>query len=460
NKARNHFLIHSISYKVNSSPANKSLLLCLFTAILSIVYGQENTSIDRINQYLNTLAADKNFSLCISISHKDSLVLERAFGYANRAHQVPNQMDTKLNTASIGKMFTAVAILQLEEQQKIDLQYTVGTYLPQFPNKAIRDAVSIYQLLTHTSGLPLWFSEDYDQKDKFDYLELADYLAFYEDYRIDSSKVGTYAYSNVGFMLLGYIIEEVAQMSYKDYLNQYLFEPLDMQHTGLWKLTDIIPNAAVGYVRPVDKKDEWKTNYYLNKSSSPAGGAYSSTGDLIKFYQGLKTHQLLKEESKKQMFHPQISTGYGQYGYGIGINENNGQAIIGHLGGYYGVRGELMWYPTDDYIVAILANSDHTDYIDLSYFIKTELTGTEEEKRIYQQTLNLLASKRFEQTAIDSTFLAMLEGKTWDEMLIQIKAYHYYNNKDYEKAKKYFYFNHQLFPESASAMNDWNRVKE
>ena len=440
----------------------KTRLLFLI-ALVFVVFeckSQTDQSIQKIEQYLHELAKDKDFSLGISISKAGTVLLEKAFGYASREHSVLNKLDTKFNIASIGKLFTAVSILQLKEQNKIGLDQTIGTYLPEFPHAGIRDSVTIHQLLTHTSGLPLWFSESFDRTDKFDYLNLADYRSLYEDLTIDRAKVGKNNYSNVGYILLGFLIEEISGRSYQAYLNAHIFEPLDMQETNVWKLTDIIPNVAVGYIRPAHEKDEWKTNYHLNKGSSPAGGTYSSTSDLLKFYHGLLSNQLLKQETTQLMFAPKVKTYYGHYGYGIGINKNNDQTIIGHLGGYYGVRGELMWYKESNYIISILANSDQTDYTDISTFIKVELTGTEKEKQAYQNTLDFISTENFATSELNKEAIKDLDKDDFDEALLQIKGYHFFNNKDYKRAKQYFNLNRLLFPESESAMRDFKRVKE
>ena len=428
-----------------------ALILILVT---DLTFSQENPFVDDLEDYLEELSQDDNFGLSIMITKGGERLLQKSYGYASREHGVLNTINSKFNIASIGKLFTAVAIFQLRERGLIDLDKSVGHYLPDFPNQSIRDSTTIQQLLTHTSGLPLWFNDEFDRQPKFDYLELSDYLALYEEVGIDNEQTGVNSYSNVGFIILGFVIETVSNTSYSEYLQKYIFEPLKMHDTGLWKLTEIIPNLAVGYVRPASRDDWWKTNYHLNMGGSPAGGAYSSPGDLVKFYNGLISNEIISKASWALMSSPQTETPYGAYGYGVGIRTINDQAIIGHLGGYYGVRGELMWYKTSDYVVAILANSDQTDYIDVSHFIQTQLAGTEAEKAAHRQTLELMrlmASK--ESSAVDRFNQLMAEGG-FDEALIQIKGYYHFNNQNYEEAGKLFSLNYKLFPESESAKRD------
>ncbi len=435
-------------------------IIILLTFNATSIYCQLDSTILSIEHYLNDLSKDEKFSVGICISKDGKIVLEKAYGLANREHQVPIDKNTKFNTASIGKLFTAVATLQLYEQGRIRLDQPIGKYLPDFPNQYVRDSVTVHQLLTHSSGLPLWFHKDFDQSPKFEFLELDDYLPLYKTIEINRAVIGKNSYSNVGYIALGYLIEAVSNLSYKAYLQKYIFDPLKMEDTNIWKLTEIIPKLATGYVRPSNEQDWWKTNYHLNLGSSPAGGTYSTSNDLIKFYNGLLDNKLLKQETKTLMFSPKIKSYYGHYGYGIGISKNNDKEIIGHLGGYYGVRGELMWYKDAGYIISILANSDQTDYTDISHFIKIRLTGTDEQKRAYKNTLDFISNQTFEAIVFDKKTMEKLKEKTYDESLIQIKGYYYFNNKEYEKAKTFFTLNSILFPDSDGAKRDLDRVSK
>jgi len=425
-----------------------------FIIYVNITVGQDNQFIQRTHQYLNDLAKDENFCLSICISKDNEVLLNKAFGHANREHEVSANINTTFSIASIGKLFTAVSILQLKEKGKLDLQSNIGTYLPDFPNQFIRDSTTVHQLLTHTSGLPLWFDEGFDSKPKYSYLELIDYLELYQEINIDTSRIGKNNYSNSGYIALGYIIEEISGKTFKTYLNESIFMPLGMEATNVWNLTEIIPNVASGYTRPTHPNDNWKTNHHLNIGSCPAGGTYASSQDLIKFYNALLSNRLIKEETKQLMFSPKVKTQYGEYGYGIGISANNSKKIIGHLGGYYGVRGELMWYKDSNYIVSILANSDQTDYIDISNFIRTELTGTANEKEAFENTLELLKLDTDQEIVSYQDLDGEYQSDDFDEALIQIKAYYYYNIQAYKKAMKLFRLNARLFPNSPSAIAD------
>lgn len=435
-----------------------TLLFLLFT---TLCIAQQDNIILKIDNYLNDLSKNKDFHLSIAIQKDDSIIYKKAFGYANRAHKIPNTINTKFNIASIGKMFTAVEILKLKQSGKLKLNKTVGTYIPNFPHKGIRDSITIKELLTHSSGLPLWFNKAFEAKSKFQYNELKDYLPLFENVEIDYSKKGKNAYSNVGFFVLGYVIEFITKQSYSNSIKKDIILPNKLLNTGVWNLSHIIEGAATGYTRPTRKENYWRTNYLINMSGSPAGGFHSSVIDLLKFYDALKNNQLLDEKHKELMFQPHINTTYGHYGYGIGISENNKQKIIGHLGGFYGIRGELMWYKDAGYTVAILSNTDQTDYADISYKIKVLLTGTKNEKIAHEFTSQLIEDLELciiDYDLITSNDNVIIDG-FYDENLIQIKAYNFINNREYEKAQTLLKINNFLFPNSKRANFDLEKVK-
>ena len=452
------------NYPINTTRDFTKTILIFVIILLSTFnsFAQKDENITQISNYLEKLSEDEFFGLSIAISKKDQIIFQKGYGYANREHQVPNQPSTKINIASIGKMFTAVAILQLKEQGKLELNQPIGKYLPDFPNPKIRESVTIHQALTHTSGLPLWFNQTFANNPKFSYLELEDYLPLFKKIEIDSSKIGNSSYSNVGFCILGYIIEAVAEMPYKKYVQKHIFKPSGMTETGLWNLTEIIPNAAVGYIRPISKDGYWTTNFNKNMSCNPAGGAFASVLDLTKFYQALRNHQLLSASTTALMFEPKTLTPSGDYGYGYGIGRfvRNDKIVLGHLGGFFGTRGELMWFQEANYTIAILANSDQTDYIDVSYFIETLLIGTEEEKNIYHKTHTFIDSINQKDFQVNSETIKKFNPKQLNETLIQIKGYHFYNNQKYKAAEKLFKASALLYPESEGAKNDLKKVTE
>ncbi|MEO0340252.1 MAG: serine hydrolase domain-containing protein, partial [Bacteroidota bacterium] len=394
----------------------------------------------------------QDFSLVFAIANDHVILKQGAYGWADRTHQVPNQLDTKFNIASIGKLFTAVAILQLKQAGKLNLNDPPGKYLPNLQHKGLKDSITIHQLLTHTAGLPLWFNEQFANTPKFHLQSLHDYLPLIEKITCQNDWKGTHHYSNVGYFILGLIIESISGQSYPNYVEQYIFAPVQMEHTGYWPIHTIEPNRATGYTRPTDQEKAWTANERFNMNGGPAGGAWSTCRDLIRFYWALKNHQLLDHVHTQLLFRPQVSTGYGHYGYGIGLQGEKGAQKIGHLGGFYGIRGELMWYIDQNRIVAILANSDQTSYLDLSYFLQTQWYGSKADQAAYANSLRLWKT-------IKNGGKELLD-ESYDEQLLQIKAYHAFNNNQLDLAQQLFQLNLKLSPDSIQAKLDLQKCKK
>ena len=151
-------------------------------------------------------------------------ILKQAYGMADRALDLPNQVDTKFNLGSMDKMFTAVAVMQLVEQGRLALDDTIADRLPDYPNQEVAKAVTIHQLLTHTSGLG-----DYSESDRSEELHRSDQewgtSPLFVDAPLEFEPGKQFRYSNSGFMVLGLIIEEVTGQSYYDYVRLNISSP-------------------------------------------------------------------------------------------------------------------------------------------------------------------------------------------------------------------------------------------
>lgn len=164
------------------------------------------------------LVAEDRFSRAVLLSRNGRTLFERAYGLADRSRNVPNNVDTKFNMASVTKVFTAVAILQLAEQGKLSLDATLSQALPDYPNAAARN-ITIHQLLEHKSGLGDFFGEKYTSNPSR-YQTLRDYVPLFADKPLLFSPGTKVAYSNAGFIVLGLVIEHLSGISYYDYVGR------------------------------------------------------------------------------------------------------------------------------------------------------------------------------------------------------------------------------------------------
>ena len=338
---------------MNSNIKPLLITLILFAGISA--FGQAKDA--KIKTFLDHLKPN-DFSGTILVAHKDKIIEKRAFGLASIEYEVKNNVETKFNIASISKMITAVATLQLYEQELIKLNIPIGSYLPDYPNKLVRDSVTIHQLLTHTSGLNNFYVADIDKIKDSDYKNISDFVPLFVNDSLLSKPGTKYDYSASGFVVLGLIIEKVSDKNYYDYVRNNIFKPAGMINTTELDIDSIVSNKASGYTSMFGENKILKKNdYYLTKAS-PAGFHYSTVSDLFNFSKALRNGTLLKKETAALMFKPKVKGYNTNLGYGIDIDLRYNQTIQGQSGGWYGIHCELMDFMTDNYTVVILSNVD------------------------------------------------------------------------------------------------------
>jgi CubicO group peptidase (beta-lactamase class C family) len=322
-----------------------------------------STVAGEIGAGIQELAAQGRFSGAVLIAQDGEPLLKQAYGLADRARDLPNQVDTKFNLGSMDKMFTAVAIMQLVEQGRLALDDTIADHLPDYPNQEVAKAVTIHQLLTHTSGLG-----DYFESDRYDELHdqirsVGDYLPLFVDAPLEFEPGEQFRYSNSGFIVLGLIIEEVTGRSYYDYVRLNIFEPSGMTDTGAYELDAGVPNLAWGYTRfdaEYNETDEIKNySFWMPMRGGSAGGGFSTVEDLLRFGNALLDHRLLSPASTELVLAGKVRMGErGQYAYGFMDRMVENQRVVGHGGGAPGICSLLSIYLDLGYTTIVLTNSD------------------------------------------------------------------------------------------------------
>ena len=275
----------------------------------------------------------------------------------------------------MGKMFTAVSIMQLAQAGKLDLTAPVGRYLKDYPNAEIAAHVTIDNLLTHSGGTgdifgPQFTAHRLELKDAEDYVTLYGVRAplFAPGARTE--------YSNYGFMLMGRIVEVVSGQSYDDYIADHIFAAAHMTATGNLPETTPLPRRATGYMsrggQLVSAADTqpWR--------GTPAGGGYSTVGDLAKFADALMANRLLDAAHTKLLTTGGVTGPHGQLlRYDFGAQAGDGRRFFGHGGGAPGMNGELRIFPAEPgheaYTVVVLANRDPPVATGVANFIADRL---------------------------------------------------------------------------------------
>lgn len=297
------------------------------------------------------LAKKDELSGAVLVARNGKVLLQKAWGRADREKGTPVTLDTRFRLGSMNKMFTSVATLQLVEAGKLALDDPIGKHLPDYPNKDVASKVTLRHLLTHTGGTGDIFGPEFAEK-RLTLREHSDYVKLYGSRGLTHEPGAEWRYSNYGFVLLGAIIEKVSGMSYYDYVRAKVFKPAGMTSTDSLPETENVPNRSVGYMRQDGK---WVPNTdTLPWRGTAAGGGYSTAGDLLRFAQALEAGKLISKTMLAQATTPFKQ----QYGFGFGIRGEGPSLSYGHGGGAPGMNGELRIYPRLGYVVVALSNLD------------------------------------------------------------------------------------------------------
>jgi CubicO group peptidase (beta-lactamase class C family) len=292
----------------------------------------------RVNQFMGT----------VLVAHKGEVLLRKGYGFADLEHNVPNTPLTKFRLGSVTKQFTAAAILLLEQQGKLRVQDPLCKFIENCPDAW--QPVTLHHLLTHTSGIPNFTSfADYLEKMALPCPPECT-IARFRDRPLEFPPGERWAYSNSGYILLGYIIEKVTGQPYDQFLRQNILEPLALDDTGYDHTAEILPHRARGYSR---QSATLRNAAYLDMTIPHAAGAlYSTVEDLYRWDQALYTDMLLPAAAREVMFTPVKNN----YAYGWGVREQFGRTMMGHGGGINGFSTFIARYPEERTTVIVLSN--------------------------------------------------------------------------------------------------------
>jgi D-alanyl-D-alanine carboxypeptidase len=294
------------------------------------------------------------FAGAVLVARHGKVLLQDAWGRADRKAGIANTPATRFRIGSMNKMFTAVATLQLVEAHKLKLEDPIGKHLPDYPNKQVAAKVTVRHLLTHTGGTGDIFGPAFDRH-RLALREHRDYLRLYGSRGLTHQPGARFEYSNYGFVLLGALIERVSGMSYYDYVGEQVFRPAGMTSTGSLPESVDVPDRAVGYMRASPAGGAWVPNTdTLPWRGTAAGGGYSTVGDLLRFAQALSSGRLISKATLAEATRPHQQ----QYGYGFGVQGEGRLRSYGHGGGAPGMNGELRIFPQLGYVVVSLSNLD------------------------------------------------------------------------------------------------------
>jgi CubicO group peptidase (beta-lactamase class C family) len=296
--------------------------------------------------------------LALLVSRKGVPIREQGFGLASVELSVPVTSKTIFQSGSIGKQFTAAAVMLLVEEGKIDLSDPLSKYFPEGPHWW-KD-VTVRELLSHTAGFTD-YPKDFNLRK--DYTE--DELIKMVETIPPAYPPGTnWKYSNLGYVTLGILIHKVSGEYFGDFLQERVFNPLGMSTTRIMSEADIILNRAAGYRLDKGqlKNQEWVSQ---SANSTADGSLYFTILDLAKWDAALYTEKVLKESSKREMWTvAALSDGKrnrANYGFGWFVESQNGHRVVEHDGRWQGFSTQISRYLDDGLTVVVLANQGNCD---------------------------------------------------------------------------------------------------
>ena len=326
------------------------LLVC--SSVLSPIAAGQN-SLQSVDEHVAAeLPKQRIPGLALGVYRDGEIVKAKGYGLANVELSVPVHPDTIFQSGSMGKQFTATAIMMLVEEGKLSLDDSITKYFPEAP-PSWRN-IKIRNLLSHTSGLGEYESDERTKPGgpinlRADYTE-DELVKIFESFPMDFQPGEKWAYRNTNYVILGVLIHKLTGQFYGDFLQGRIFNPLAMSSTRIISEADIIPNRAAGYrlVKGDLKNQEW-VSPTLNSTAD--GALYFNVLDLAKWDAALYTEKLLKKSSFDQMWTvAKLNNGKensAHYGFAWEINTVNGHKVIEHGGAWQGFTTYIARYVND-----------------------------------------------------------------------------------------------------------------
>jgi CubicO group peptidase (beta-lactamase class C family) len=338
--------------KITSSKAIS--FASLFFLVVSTALAQNLTS--KIDALIAETYPDNAPGISLLIAKNGKAIYQNEGGLANIELQVPINENSVFEIGSITKQFTSTAILMLEEQGKLSLDDEITKYIPDYPTKGHK--ITIHHLLNHTSGIKSYTSmQSFFKLDRTD-MTPTELIDVFKNEPMDFNPGDDYKYNNSGYILLGHIIEVISKESYADFIQKHIFTPLEMTSSYYGSMKKIIPNRASGYS---PGKEGMANANYLSLTLPYAGGSLmSTTGDLLKWQNAVRTYKLISKESYDKATNGSVLNSGRKIDYGYGWSRGNvsGSATVEHSGGIYGFTANGIYLPEEDIYVIGLTNSN------------------------------------------------------------------------------------------------------
>jgi CubicO group peptidase (beta-lactamase class C family) len=344
----------------------KFALLCIAFFNQHAVNAQP--AIEKIDSMLTALHADGKINGSILIAKKGVVVYQKSFGIANEITKAPINNNTIFELASVSKQFTAMAIMMLSERKKLNLNADFATYLPELSHYK---GISVQHLVHHTSGLPDYMELMDPVFDKTKIATNKDLIAFFakEKPNVKFKPNSKFEYSNTGYALLASIIEATSGMTYAQFLQKNIFEPLQMTNTSIYNrrfAPRTVENYALDYVfsdslqKLVLSDDDPASNMVVWLDGIVGDGTVNSnTSDLLRWDRALYTNALLRKKNMKKLFTAATLADKTKspYGFGWGLQKHKDfGTIYSHSGGWGAYVSYIERHTDNDITIILLQN--------------------------------------------------------------------------------------------------------
>jgi D-alanyl-D-alanine carboxypeptidase len=294
----------------------------------------------------------KTPSAVIAIVLNDRIIYRKAYGFRDREHHLQADVDTFYEIGSITKQFTAAAILQLQEDGKLDIDDKVSKFIPDAPHAS---ELTLRQLLSHTSGLAEYFDTPDIEHEATQPVTFAQLMARIADKPLSFAPDSRMSYSNTGYIILGRVIEIVSHQNYRDYIRTHMLDRAGMKQTYNVANEPQLANMAIGYRVKAGVLEVAPTIH--DSFGWSAGNLVSTLDDLAKWSRALAEGKIVSEKSYRQMTTPAtLSQGTSEYGLGLFVDSIRDQPRIGHTGGSFGFTTADEFFPKQNVRIIAFTN--------------------------------------------------------------------------------------------------------
>ena len=436
----------------------------ILLAAIHLSFGQ--TKAEEVDKLLDLYHEYGKFNGSALVAEQGKVVYKKGIGMANMEWDIENTTDTKHRLGSITKQFTAMLILQLAADGKLDLQAPITDYLPDYPN-GHDPQITTHHLLTHTSGIPNYTAFPGFFKDQSrDPYTPDEFVKKFADEKLDFTPGEKFTYSNSGYFLLGVLIEKVSGKTYEAMLQENIFTPLNMNDSGYDHHGEIIKNRATGYEK---QGNEFVNSNYIDMSIPYAAGSlYSTVEDLYLWDQALYTNKMLSKEYMVLYFKPYINAwGNSHYAYGWGVgkdvigNTTDSIYTISHGGGINGFNTNISRSPSDKTLIVLLNNTGGAPLNQMTQSIRAILKGKTYDlpkKSVAYDVLGVIQSDGIEAGTAHYNKIKDADNYDLNENEMNQVGYQLMGSDKIEEALQVFKLNIEAFPKSSNAYDSYGEA--